>query len=180
MGTLDEHWCNVCKKKLDKKKDKYVEFELVNLPFQDKTKAWKSKGIVCENCVDADHELKKAIELIIKAGNPLFKPIVSCESLPECETYEESKNTKVNCGHIAVIGDKIYCKRSHVGRLTLPREKAEVRREEAQIMKKMLEEYIKDPDVKKLLKTAVLEKHLLKPIYTPPSVVVEAVSEHVS
>ena len=173
MGTLDEHWCNICKRKLDKKKDKYVEFELVNLPFLAKIKGKKPKGIICEKCVDADPELKKAVELMIKAGNPLFKPIVSCGSSPECETFEASKNPNINCVHIAVIGDRLYCKRSHVGSLNLPREKAEVRREEAQIMVKMMEKYIKDPKMQELLKTTLLEKDLLGSVYVPPSAVVE-------
>lgn len=158
MGTLDEHWCSVCKRKLDKKKDKYVEFELINVPFKAKLKGKKQKGIICEKCVNANSELKKAIDVMIKAGNPLFKPAIRCLSHAECETFEPARDTRINCKHIAVIRDKVYCNRSHVGALTLPREKAEVRREEAQIMMKTLERYVKDPQVRKLLKTQFLAK----------------------
>lgn len=177
MGTLDEHWCNVCKRKLDKNKDKYVEFELVNLPFSAQIRMKRPKGIVCESCVDGNSELKKAVELMIKAGNPLFRPVVSCESTQECGTYEVSENPRINCVHIAVIGDKVYCNRSHVGSLVLPREAAEVRREESQAVLKFMEKYLKSPKMKELLETALLEKDFLKTVYLAPSAIVEHVEE---
>lgn len=169
MGTIDEHWCSVCKRKLEKKKDKYVEFELLNI----RVKGKKKKGNICKNCVDANPELKKAVDIMIKAGNPLFTPIVGCASAMDCETFEVSKDSRVRCRHIAVIADTIYCKRSHVGTLKLPREKAEVRREEARILTKTIEKYIKDPNVKKLLNTELVTTDFVKPLHEPPSSVVE-------
>ena len=103
----------------------------------------------------------------------MFKPIISCEAFTECENYEVAKNPKVNCGHITIIKDKLYCKRSHVGSLKLPREKAEVRREEGQIMVKMLGRYVKNPKVKELLKTTLMKKDLLEGLYIAPSTIVE-------
>lgn len=179
MGTLDTHWCNVCKRTLDKKKDRYVEFELVNQPFMEKVKSKlrlkpkKPKGIICEDCINKNSALKKAVELMVKAGNPLFKAVVTCHSAGKCENFTPSKRKGVNCTHISVIGDKIYCNRSHVGSLKLPREKAEVRREEGHIVMKMLKKYVKDPKTRKLLNVALLEKDFLQHLYVPPSTVIE-------
>lgn len=176
MGTLDEHWCSVCKRRLDKKKDVYVEFEIVDAKKKKKfpisLRKKKLKGNICSECIKKNPELKKAVELMIKAGNPLFTPTVTCLSVGECENFEKSNKKGVNCKHIAVIRDKVYCKRSHVGSLKLPREKAEVRREEAQIMIRVLENYVKDPSVKELLKTTLLAKDFFH-FYTPPSAIVE-------
>ncbi|MBA7489931.1 hypothetical protein ES702_00465 [subsurface metagenome] len=177
MGTLDEHWCSICKRRLDKKIDVYVEFEIVDAKkkkkFPIKLRKKKLKGNICSDCIEKNPELKKAIELVIKAGNPLFKPKLICGDVDECGDFEPSKTEGVNCGRICVITDKIYCNRSHVGSLKLPREKAEVRREEGQIMVKMLERYVKDPKVMELMKTTLLKTDLLKGVYIPPSAIVE-------
>jgi len=175
MGTLDEHWCSMCKRRLDKKKDVYVEFEIVDTEKKKKfpisLHQKKLKGNICSDCIKMNPELKKAIERMLKAGNPLFKPDLICRDADKCENFKPSKTKGVNCEHIAVIKDKIYCKRSHVGSLKLPREKAEVRREEAQIMMKMLNRYVADPNVKKLMKTIMLKKDFMN-FYSPPSAIV--------
>ncbi len=121
MGKIDEHWCNNCKRKLDKKKDKYIEFELVNVkPKKGKQKA---KGIICQECINKEPQLKKSVELMIKAGNPKFEAQVKCLNKQQCEKYEPKYKTFIDCKHIAVIKGDIYCKRSHPGILKLPREK---------------------------------------------------------
>lgn len=183
MGTLDEHWCTLCKKHLDKKKDKYIEFEVINAEkkgaFPIKLKRKKLKGNICADCLETNPELQKSVAQMIKAGNPLFKPVITCES-NGCETFEPSNQAGVSCAHITIIGDKLYCKRSHVGSLILPMEKAEVKREEAQILRKMLDRYIKNPEIKELLKTQLLDKDFLKTLYNPPSAVVDAKKEESS
>ncbi len=173
MGTQDEHWCNSCKRSLDKKKDKYVEFELVNEPsiFKRK-KPKKPKGIICQNCIDADPKLKAALELMAKAGNPNFVVSVQCLSTEECENYEQSKQSGINCSHIAVLGDRLYCKRSHPGVLHLPQEKAEIERLNRVLLNDYLRNLIKNPRLKELVDTAHFEK-LLENVYTPPSSVIE-------
>jgi len=173
MGTLDEHWCSVCKQKLDKKKDKYVEFELVNAPaILTKTKPKKPKGIICQKCIDADPKLKKALELMVKAGNPNFVVSIQCLSKGECENFEDPKQSGVNCGHIAMIEDRVYCKRSHPGVVKLPREKAEVERLNRVLLNDYLRKLIKNPWLKKLVDVSSLEKRI-ENAYTPPSSVVE-------
>lgn len=184
MGTLDEHWCSVCKRSLDKKKDVYVEFEIVDAKKKKKfpisLRKKKLKGNICGDCIKKNPELKKAIELMIKAGNPLFKPDLICRDADECEDFKPSKTKGVNCEHICVITDKIYCNRSHVGSVKLPREEAEVRREEAQIMQKMIDRYVADPNVKKLMKTMMLKKDFLSNLYVPPTAIVGNVATEVS
>lgn len=174
MGTQDEHWCNSCKRSLDKKKDKYVEFELVNDP---KIKRWgekpkKPKGIICQECIDKDPELKKALELMVKAGNPNFVVSIQCVSKGNCENFEPSKQSGVECGHIAVLGDKIYCKRSHPGIVRLPQEKAEVERLKRTLLQEYIGNLLKNPKLKELVNVTHFEK-LLETAYTPPSLVIE-------
>lgn len=173
MGTQDEHWCNICKRSLEKKKDKYVEFELVNEPsiFKRK-KPKKPKGIICQNCIDADPKLKEALELMVKAGNPNFIVSVQCLSTEKCENYEEPKQSGVNCPHIAILGDRLYCKRSHPGVFHLPQEKAEVERLKRDLLNEYLRNLLKNPRLKDLVNTAQFEK-MLEHAYLPPSSVIE-------
>jgi len=178
MGTLDEHWCSVCRKKLDKQEDVYLEFEVVaakkKKKFPISLKKKKLKGNICSECVEKNPELKKSVEIMIKAGNPNFTPAIICMNRDTCADFKSpEKKQGIDCSHICVIGDNLYCNRSHVGSLKIPREKAEVQREEARVMKSMLEKYIKDPKIKELLNTVLLEKETLQTIYVPPSVVVE-------
>jgi hypothetical protein len=174
MGKIDEHWCNSCKRSLDKGKDKYVEFELVNDPSitKDKKKPKKSKGIICQQCIDKDPQLKVALELMVKAGNPNFNINIACLSTGECENYEQSKKSGINCPHIAVLGDEVYCKRSHPGVVHLPQEKAEVERLNRDLLSQYLRKLVKNPRLKELVDVSSFEK-LLKNVYIPPSSVVE-------
>ena len=173
MGTLDEHWCSVCKQKLDKKTDKYVEFELVNTPaILTKTKPKKPKGIICQKCIDADSKLKEALELMVKAGNPNFVVSIQCLSKGGCENFEESKQAGVNCNHVAMIEDRIYCKRSHPGAVKLPREKAEVERLNRKILLDQMKRFVKDPKIAEYIDTTFFKKQL-ETTYVAPSSVVE-------
>lgn len=173
MGIEDEHWCSVCKRALDKKKDPYVEFELVNDPtVLVKGKPKKPKGIICQKCIDLDPKLKEAMELMVKAGNPNVILAVRCMSAMECETYEPSKQREVNCKHVAMIDDRIYCKRSHPGVLKLPREKTEIDRMNRRIMFEQIRKFVKDPRLRQIMDPTVLEEQLKK-IYLPPSAVIE-------
>jgi len=174
MGKTDEHWCNSCKRSLDKSKDKYVEFELVNDPsiIKDKKKPKKPKGIICQQCIDKDPQLKDALELMVKAGNPNFNISIACLSKGECENYEQSKQSSVDCSHIAVLGDGVYCKRSHPGFVHLPQEKAEVERLNRVLLNEYLRKLVKNPRLKELVDVSSFEK-LLENVYTPPSSVVE-------
>ena len=173
MGTDDEHWCSVCKRALDKRKDKYVEFELVNDPMVlAKGKPKKPKGIICQKCIDADPKLKEAMELMVKAGNPNFFVDVQCLSTRECENFEQSKQLGVNCRHVAMIDDRVYCKRSHPGVLKLPREKAEVDRLNRGILLEQIRKFVKDPRLRQIMDPAVFEEQLKK-VYTSPSAVIK-------
>ena len=181
MGTLDEHWCSVCRKKLDKEKDVYIEFEVVDAKkkrkFPVSLKQKKLKGNLCSECLEKNPDLKKSVEIMLKAGNPLFTPILKCLNSEECKDHEPTFSrptlSAINCAHICVIGDKLYCNRSHVGSLILPREKGEVEREKGRIMQELLERFIKDPKIKKLLRITLLLKETLGHVYIPPSSVVE-------
>ena len=179
MGKIDEHWCNSCKHSLDKGKDKYVEFELVNDPsiIKDKKKPKKPKGIICQQCINKDPQLKSALELMVKAGNPNFNLNISCLSKSECENYEQSKQSGINCLHIAILGDKVYCKRSHPGIMHLPQEKAEVERLNRVLLNEYLRNLVKNPRLKELVDMSTFEK-LLQNAYTPPSTVIEEQHEH--
>lgn len=126
MGTIDEHWCTLCKKKLDKAKDKYLDFELIHQAAQPLVKKWKKpKGLICMECIEKDSKLKELVDAILKAGNPSFLPEITCLSAAVCETHQASSKPKVNCRHIAVTGDTVYCKRSHPGSVKLMVERAE-------------------------------------------------------
>jgi len=171
MGLDDTHWCNSCKRILDKRKDKYIEFELINKPSILKKKPKKSKGIICQECIDRDPDLKKALEVVIRAGNPNFTVTVLCSSYGECENFEQSEGA-TNCKHIAVIEDHLYCKRSHPGILKLPREKAEVKRLKRKFILEELQKLYKDPRISKFLDMTFFEKDL-KDVHIEPSVVVE-------
>ncbi len=171
MGTTDEHWCSVCKRDLDKKKDKYVEFELVNEPsVVSEKKPKKPKGIICQKCIDENPKLKKAIELMVKAGNPNFVVAIQCLSKGQCENFKKSK-AGVNCAHIAVLGDEIYCKRSHPGVVKLPQEKAEVERYIRVLLTKYLRTLIRDPALKKVIDVEKFDEQLKTIFHSASSIV---------
>lgn len=176
MGKIDEHWCNVCKRTLDKGKDKYVEFELVNIPLtkkvKQKLKGKKGKGIICQDCIDKNPELKKAVELMVKAGNPTFSVAVVCFAY-DCEDFIHVEGSKYprHCGHISVIGDTLYCKRSHPGKAVLTQEVAEVERFKNQLILEELTQLLKDPNLVDLVNKVMLEKKL-ENVHIPPSNIV--------
>lgn len=158
---------------MDKRKDKYVEFELVNDPtVLVKGKPKKPKGIICQKCIDADPKLKEAMELMVKAGNPNFILSIQCTSCTECENFEQSKQPGINCRHVAMIDDRIYCKRSHPGVFKLPREKEEVDRINRRIMLEQIKKFVKDPRVRQIMNPAAFEEQFKK-IYLSPSSVIE-------
>jgi hypothetical protein len=176
MGKVDEHWCNICKKPLDKTKDKYVEFELVNVKRRRiGAKLVRPKGLICEECLNKDPKLREALETFIKAGNPTFSPVVECLSWRKCSNYEPIADSPIRCKHIAVIKDMLYCKRSHPGGLELTIEQAEWERLERQIVFDMLQKTMKDKNIAKIINKAFFEKELDK-IYIPPSVAI--INEH--
>jgi len=195
MGTTDEHWCNLCQRNLDKGKDEYVEFELVNAPqFKPKIrevlannmkkavgkdKPLKPKGIICQKCIDKDPKLKAALELMVKAGNPNFVADVICLSAGKCGTYlpKNLMTSNVNCGHISVLSDRLYCKRSHPGVVRLPQEKAEVERLTRTLLNEYFQKLIKNPQLKKLMDTSTFEK-MLETAYTSPSGIIQQQYEH--
>ena len=169
MGVTDEHWCSVCKRSLSKEKDTYIDFELLNPPTK-KKKWWKlkkRKGLICKECIEKDEKLKEALVTMTKAGNPPFTPILECLVWKNCPTYEPVENRPIRCGHIAVIRDRLYCKRSHVGTLELAQEKAEVDRLELETIKNYFEKILGGPVSPEQF------DRLLKLIYVPPSGVVE-------
>jgi len=145
MGTIDEHWCTLCKKKLDKAKDKYVDFELIHKGAAPVIKQWKKpKGLICMECIEKDPKLKECIDAILKAGNPVFIADVSCHSIAVCGTYQPTSKPHVNCRHIAVIGDTVYCKRSHPGNVRLAVEKAERQRADQITMVRLLKRVMRN------------------------------------
>lgn len=176
MGTQDEHWCNVCKRSLNKKTDLYVEFELVNVAkksIKSIMKLKKPKGIICVDCIEKDPKLKEAIERMTKAGNPNFVVSLMCTSDHECENFEIATDSKgVNCAHIVVLGDQIYCKRSHPGAIHLPQEEAEVERFNRECAMDWMRNLLKNPRLKALIDPSQFEK-LLDTAYVSPSSIIK-------
>lgn len=184
MGTIDEHWCNACHLPLDKNKDEYLEFEFVNMPQAKKRRRIgqrlkKPKGNICTDCIKKSGDLEKAIEEMIKAGNPTFKPTLYCRAAFEdsCEDYSPDLSSPAppactnQCAHIAVIGDTLYCKRSHPGKLAIPQEVAEVERLNRQAMIEEFQKAFKDPKIAEYA-NALFFKKKLDDVYIPPSNVV--------
>ena len=133
MGIIDEHWCTLCKRKLDKAKDKYLDFELIHQAAQPIMEKWrKPKGVVCMECIEKDPKLKEVMDAILSAGNPLFMPEIICGSATICSTHQPTSKNNVNCRHIAIKGDTVYCKRAHPGSVKLMVERAERARLERQ------------------------------------------------
>lgn len=168
MGTTDEHWCTICKRTVDKKKDKYLDFELIHQAALPLTPKWKKpKGIVC---IEKDPKLKELVNAIMAAGNPPFMVKITCESYSICPTYKPTSKPNVNCGQIAVIGDTVYCKRSHPGRVKLMVERSERERVEREIFMRFIRRAFKKmpPGVREAF------EGMAKGIWQPPSAVVKA------
>ena len=152
VGVIDEHWCSECKKSLDKKKDKYLEVDFINENKKKNGKAKKKKpnkhnrAFLCEECLNKDPELKKRFGNIGLKGNPNFICTIECKHFAKCGTYEY-RNEKVRCKHIAVIGDKIYCKRRHPGSTKLNQEKSMIVEERAKLMQEILVDLLKSYEI---------------------------------
>jgi hypothetical protein len=137
MGLDDEHWCTVCKKSLNKRRDEYTEFEQINPKGGGKT-----RGCICKACQEANPALKDAIATMRQAGNPTFTPVVECLVWKVCATYEPIVDRPVRCRHIAVDLDKLYCKRAHPGELELTVEETQIERITDQLLGRRMKEVL--------------------------------------
>ena len=165
MGAIDEHWCSDCKKTLDKQKDEYLDLENIRIKeFPGK------KGFICKECLEKDEY--KALRKLLGAGNPDFKPFIDCALHTVCTTFKAVKNRPVRCGHIAAIGDTVYCKRRHPGSVKLPVERSERLRLEQKILLRTIKRMTKglSPEMATAF-TNVLELGLGN-IWIPPSAVI--------
>ena len=127
MGVLDEHWCSSCKKDLDKKKDSYTEINKVNPSKESKKKGLHTRVFLCDECLK-EKGIDGKIDDLRKHGNPNFAIKVSCASSDICPDYT-AKNKKVNCKHIYVLNEKVYCGRRHPGSVKLNQDKAMIDQE---------------------------------------------------
>ncbi|GAJ15446.1 unnamed protein product, partial [marine sediment metagenome] len=161
--------------KLDKAKDKYLDFELIHQAAQPVVKKWKKpKGLICMECIEKDPKLKNLVDAILKAGNPTFSPEITCRSAAICQNYEPSSKPNVNCRHIAVIGDTVYCKRSHPGSVKLMVERAERVRLERQSTMRLIRRAFKNlPEPARSGAEAMLNE-AISGSWQPPSQVVRA------
>jgi hypothetical protein len=177
MGIIDEHWCTLCKKKLDKSKDKYIDFELIHQASAPVVKNWrKPKGLICMECIEKDPKLKEVFDAILKAGNPTFLPEITCLSAAICGTHQVSSKPLLNCRHIAVIGDTVYCKRSHPGNVKLAVERAERIRVENQYAVKFIKRaFGKLPEGLRDSAEKMFTSNV-KTMWTPPSQVVRVMT----
>jgi hypothetical protein len=176
MGTIDEHWCTLCRKTLDKAKDKYIDFELIHQAAAPVIKTWKKpKGLICMECVEKDEKLKAILDAILKAGNPVFLPEITCLSRPVCATYQPTSKPNVTCRHIAVIGDMVYCKRSHPGSVKLMVERGERFRYEMKLVQQFIRKACKTlPEPGRAAAEGMLQQ-ALGGVWIQPSQVVKAV-----
>jgi hypothetical protein len=177
MGTVDEHWCTLCKKKLDKSKDKYIDFELIHQGAKPVVKKWKKpKGLICMECIEKDPKLKAMVDAILAAGNPPFVVEIVCHFAHVCPTFEPSSKPGVNCKHIAVIRDLVYCKRSHPGGVRLMMERSEKMRFEQQIFIRFVRRMAKRMPVEMRTGMETAMTSWLPQVWTSPSAVVPGVS----
>lgn len=178
MGVLDEHWCSKCKKVLDKKTDHYVEINLIN---QDKKKAKKeglhTRVMLCQECLEKEKETSKLVEKLRKHANPNFLCQIYCQSTAECPDFKP-RNDKVNCEHIYVIDDKVYCGRRHPGATKLNQDKVMVDQKKSKdylrFNKKMLSGFSKScgfsgsSPIAGLLKSAGFESEISEEVFKVP------------
>lgn len=165
MGKIDEHWCSDCKRKLDKKKDEYLDMENIRLKdFPNK------KGIICKDCLQKPEY--DALRKLLGAGNPNFKPFIDCALHAVCSTFKSAKSRAVRCAHIAVVGDTVYCKRRHPGVVKLPVERSERVRLEQKILLRTIKRMFKGlpPEIATAMSNAL--KQGTANIWTPPSAVI--------
>ena len=177
MGVKDEHWCTVCKRPLDKAKDKYAEFELIHFPKKKKRLTFrKPKGLICLDCINKNPALAEAVSVLSRAGNPPFVPVVECLAWKNCPTYEPVVGKPIRCSHISVIGDKLYCKRSHYGTLELIQELVEVERRELEAVMKFYKRALPELEKRFGVSREQFEK-VIANMWMPPSGVVRT-EEH--
>lgn len=126
--------CIACKEKFDKAQEMKHK-EIV-----------RKKGLICRACIEKDEKLKEAVGLIAKASNPAFVGVIDCLYWRLCANFKAVKDNPVRCKHIAVIEDRVYCKRGHPGALELTVEKAEKDRYENLVFTEKLNELMKRVD----------------------------------
>lgn len=165
MGVIDEHWCSKCGKSLDKKKDRYAEVDFINpdktkkgKPKKTKSKTQHNRAFICEECLNSDPEIKAKFGELRMRGNPNFICTIECKHHAKCKTYEY-RNKNVRCKHIAVIGDKVYCKRRHPGAIKLFQEKSKVLEERAKLMQEITKEILGTIETTPAMKS-IMEKML--------------------
>ena len=176
MGVTDDHWCTLCQKKLDKAKDKYLDFELIHQAAKPIVKEWKKpRGLVCMKCIKKDPKLEALIDSILKASNPSFVADVTCHSFPVCETYQPSSKPNVNCRHIAVIKDTVYCKRSHPGTIKLMAERSERLRVERELTMRVIRKAFKSlPDPVHQVIETMFEQGISRSWCPPSGIIISA------
>jgi len=141
MGVLDEHWCSRCKRDLAKKKDKYIEINQVNCDKREAAKEGRhTRVFLCHGCLDNEPATKQLLDELRLHGNPNFLPSIQCRSRDVCPDYKY-RNTKVQCRHIYVVKNKVYCGRRHPGSVTLNRDKAMVDQEHHKQFSAFIEKY---------------------------------------
>jgi len=173
MGVTDEHWCTLCRKKLDKARDKYIDFELIHQAAKPIKKHWqRPKGLICMDCIEKDEKLKQVLDAILKAGNPNFAIDIRCYSSSICPSYQPTGKPAVNCRHIAVIGDTVYCKRGHPGSVKLMVERAEKQRRERQLLIKLIKRVMKDLPEPMRLAAETMFSQGLAGSWQPPTAVI--------
>lgn len=178
MGVIDEHWCSECNKSLDKKKEKYMEVDFIH----DKKKGKHNRAFLCMKCLNKHPEIKKKFGKLRIKGNPNFIATIECKHHDKCETYEY-RNEKVRCKHIAVIDDKIYCKRRHPGATKLFQEKSMIEERKLKIMqdalKNLLGNHELSPQLNKFIQTAIPKGDLDAIIKAQPhpNIVVEKIDD---
>ncbi|MBA7678822.1 hypothetical protein ES703_87100 [subsurface metagenome] len=171
MGAIDEHWCSDCKRTLDKTKDEYLDLENIRIKeFPGK------KGIICKDCLQKPEY--DALRKLLGAGNPGFTPFIECALHTVCSTFKRIKSRPVRCGHIAVIGDTVYCKRRHPGSVKLPIERAERVRLEQTLLIRTIKRMTKGmPPEMATAFTTVLNQGLSGIWIAPSAVIAEKLDE---
>ncbi len=165
MGAIDEHWCSDCKKTLDKKRDEYLDLENIRLKeFPGK------KGLLCKECLQKPEY--EGLRKLLGAGNPDFRPFIDCALHTVCSTFKAVKNRAVRCGHIAAIGDTVYCKRRHPGSVKLPVERSERLRLEQKLLLKTIRRMVRGmpPEMAAAFGNAFTQG--ASNIWVPPSAVI--------
>ena len=176
MGAIDEHWCSDCKRTLDKQHDKYLDLESIRLDFPGK------KGIICSDCLQKPEY--DSLRKLLGAGNPDFLPFVECALHVVCSTFKPAKSKPIRCGHIAVAGDTVYCKRRHPGSVKLIIERSERQRLEQRLLMRIFRRVARVVPKEMAEAFQMIFELGVKNTWVPPSAVIakvpdESVGNHV-